>query len=79
MFWLMHDSSYHYYYFVGAIACQIYFQSMMTEGIKTEDQNDLKGEVEIERIPTEDIEMIRSSFCCFLARNLKEKITTSIN
>ncbi|KAH7511569.1 hypothetical protein JRO89_XSUnG0189700 [Xanthoceras sorbifolium] len=34
---------------------QIYFQSM-TEGIETEDQNDLKGEVEIERIPTRMIE-----------------------
>jgi len=39
-----------------SIACQIYFQSMMTEGIKVDDADALQGEIEIERIPTRMIE-----------------------
>jgi len=39
-----------------SIACQIYFQSMMTGGIKVDDAEALQGEIEIERIPTRMIE-----------------------
>lgn len=39
-----------------SIACQIYFQSMMTEGINMDEENAMQGEIEIERIPTRMIE-----------------------